>query len=203
MAKPDWDSDSERLAANLSLLLRDAAASAARREPITSAEMRDWHAKLMDGLALPDDGFAGCFRGEGAGVNMGVRIGGRFGTPPDQVVEALVEFDNRLRDTIDTLDRAIGSNGTQSADELAAVLELCAWAHAEWVRIHPFTNGNGRTARLWANVIALRYGLPPFVRLRPRPGGEYGDCSRRAMDGEWRPTLSVFKAMLSDTIKRR
>jgi len=73
-------------------------------------------------------------------------------------------------------------------DGLNAILELAAWAHAEWVRIHPFANGNGRTARLWANSIMLRYSLPPVVRLRPRPNGGYGDAAGRSMKGEWEPT---------------
>ena len=29
---------------------------------------------------------------------------------------------------------------------------------ADWIRIHPFANGNGRTARMWANAIFMRYG---------------------------------------------
>ena len=34
---------------------------------------------------------------------------------------------------------------------------------AEWIRIHPFANGNGRIARLWVNSIAMRYDLRPRV----------------------------------------
>ena len=34
---------------------------------------------------------------------------------------------------------------------VTAVVRLAAWAHGEWVRIHPFANGNGRTARLLTN----------------------------------------------------
>ncbi|MBI3490264.1 MAG: Fic family protein [Acidobacteria bacterium] len=66
-------------------------------------------------------------------------------------------------------------------DGLAAVIDLAAWAHAEWVRIHPFANGNGRTARVWANWIFVRYGFPPAVRLRPRPESGYGAACARAM----------------------
>jgi len=84
------------------------------------------------------------------------------------------------------------------ADGLAAVLDLAAWAHAEWVRIHPFANGNGRTARVWANLILVRYGIPPAVRLRPRPGGGYGAACARAMHGDWQPTALVFRVMLRE-----
>ena len=84
------------------------------------------------------------------------------------------------------------------ADQLAAVIDLCAWVHAEWVRIHPFANGNGRTARLWANSLAVRYGLPPFIRLRPRPNADYGDAGAKSMQGDWKPTAAVFRRLLSD-----
>ena len=85
-----------------------------------------------------------------------------------------------------------------NADQLAAIVDLCAWVHAEWVRIHPFANGNGRTARLWANSIAIRYGLPPFIRLRPRPNSGYAEVSAKAMQGDWEPTTIVFRQLLDD-----
>ena len=82
---------------------------------------------------------------------------------------------------------------------LAAVLDVCGWVHAEWVRIHPFVNGNGRTARLWANYVAMRYRLPPFVRLRPRPEADaYAHAGIEAMNGNWKPTAEVFRVMLGE-----
>ena len=38
-----------------------------------------------------------------------------------------------------------------------------AWLHAAFVRIHPFADGNGRMARLVANLPLLRAGLPPVL----------------------------------------
>ena len=58
-----------------------------------------------------------------------------------------------------------------TVEVLADVVQLCTFSHGEWVRIHPFANGNGRTARVWANWVALRYGLPAFVQIKPRPEG--------------------------------
>ena len=130
-----------------------------------------------------------------------VTIGARYGVEPFAVAAALSEFAATLNVAITELDRSI-PNDAASEDELAAVLALCAWAHAEWVRIHPFANGNGRTARLWANFVAMRYGLPPFVTLRPRPGDDYGSASAAAMDGDWRPTERVFRALLREALKR-
>jgi hypothetical protein len=83
------------------------------------------------------------------------------------------------------------------AGQLRSVLTLCVHAHGEWVRIHPFANGNGRTARIWANWCALRYGVPPFVRLKPRPEGSlYATASALSMRGDHQPMIAVFADML-------
>lgn len=65
---------------------------------------------------------------------------------------------------------------------------------------HPFSNGNGRTARLVANSLAMRYGLPPFVRLRPRPAEPYSTVADASMRGIWAPTVSLFHEMLNEDL---
>ena len=40
-------------------------------------------------------------------------------------------------------------------------IETAAWIHAEFVRIHPFIDGNGRTARLIMNYSLMRDGFLP------------------------------------------
>ena len=44
--------------------------------------------------------------------------------------------------------------------------ELAALAHHRLVVIHPFVDGNGRTARLVINLLLMRQGYPPTVILR-------------------------------------
>lgn len=41
------------------------------------------------------------------------------------------------------------------------VIELAAWTHAEFVRIHPFTDGNGRTSRMIMNYQLMLNGFLP------------------------------------------
>jgi Fic family protein len=43
--------------------------------------------------------------------------------------------------------------------------ELAAWVHYKLVYIHPFIDGNGRTARLLMNLILIQNGYPPAVIL--------------------------------------
>jgi len=46
-----------------------------------------------------------------------------------------------------------------------SIAELAAWAHYKIVHIHPFIDGNGRTARLLMNLILIQNGYPPAVIL--------------------------------------
>lgn len=39
-------------------------------------------------------------------------------------------------------------------------IELAAWTHAEFVRIHPFIDGNGRTSRQIMNYQLMMHGFP-------------------------------------------
>jgi hypothetical protein len=110
----------------------------------------------------------------------------------------LEQFERKLHALVAELDSMLPAGKEPDADQLAAVVDLCAWVHAEWVHIHPFVTGNGRTARLWANCLAMRYGLPPFIRLRPRPNSGYAAAGAKAMQGDWKPTAAVFRRLLDD-----
>ena len=44
-----------------------------------------------------------------------------------------------------------------------AALEAYVFAHVAFVRVHPFFDGNGRLARLLANIPVLAAGFPPIV----------------------------------------
>lgn len=154
----------------------------------------------MEELDVDDAKYVGVFRGESGLENVQVRIGTHYGVPANSVAEELRKFQIKLEEIVELLDETLPPGQALTSDQLSAVIDLCAWTHSESVRIHPFANGNGRTARLWANSIALRYGLPPFVRLRPRPGGDYGAAGAQAMSGNWEPTAKVFHKMLSDLL---
>ena len=107
-------------------------------------------------------------------------VGTKEGVAPAKVARELAAFEARLQRIVAALDARCPTGTKLDADGLAAVIDLGAWAHSEWVRIHPFGNVNGRTARIWANYLFMRYGLPPVVRLRPRPDGGYGPAGAAA-----------------------
>jgi Fic family protein len=61
--------------------------------------------------------------------------------------------------------------------------ETAFTAHRRLVAIHPFNDGNGRTARLLMNLIPIRAGYPP-VAVRPEDRLEYIGALQRDQAGE-------------------
>lgn len=199
---PDWDESSRTLVENLQRTLRGLREGAARRIVPEVSLAADWHRQMMQGLAAPDPLMIGRFRGEAGLEDCEVRIGRHAGVRASGVAAALRSFGEGLRARVGALDQEIAPGEIPTARQIAQVVDLCAWAHAEWVRIHPLANGNGRTARLWANFLAKRYGLPFFVRLRPRPDHDYAAAGEAAMRGVWQPTAATFRSMLTELLRR-
>jgi Fic family protein len=56
-------------------------------------------------------------------------------------------------------------------------------AHRRLVDIHPFNDGNGRTARLLMNLILIRCGYPPAA-VRPEDRLEYIRGLQQAQAGQ-------------------
>jgi Fic family protein len=200
---PAWQ---PRIVENCRGLLARLAADAARREPPSVAAAQDWHRAIYAGVPLPVAYYAGEVRDDDTRfpelVGYEVEVGPNAGVPAAEVPRALSAFEASARQACARLDAVIAAGAMPADDrELHAVLAMCAALHGEWVRIHPFANGNGRSARVWANWAALRYGLPPFVRLRPRPEGlAYAAAAHASMRGDHTLAIGVFRQQLADLL---
>jgi Fic family protein len=65
--------------------------------------------------------------------------------------------------------------GQRSPHEIkSAALAVAVVAHADVVRIHPFEDGNGRSARALMNWVLVYLGLRPIPIEVPKQ--EYHDC---------------------------
>jgi Fic family protein len=82
-----------------------------------------------------------------------VRITGAVFTPPPS---------SEVRPRMNELFKWLREN----PDEYTPI-ELSSIFHHRFVRIHPFTEGNGRTARLLMNVILMETGYP-FIAIVPK-----------------------------------
>lgn len=205
MAIP-WNEDDPRdadaIAQNLAYILRQISRQVRRRQQPAVAIAQEWHSRIYQGMSLPVPYYAGEIRDSDSRFpelyGYEVRVGRQRGVESRLVPAQLASFEAAMKGAVAVLDPVIPAGGSSAdAAQLRSVLTLCAYAHGEWVRIHPFANGNGRTARLWANWCALRYGVPPFVRLKPRPDGNlYATASALSMRGDHEAMVAVFADML-------
>ena len=70
-------------------------------------------------------------------------------------------------------------------------------AHYRLVSVHPFSDGNGRTARLLMNLVLLRAGYPPVV-VGPEQRKPYIDALEAAQLGGGKAPYATFMATRLD-----
>ncbi len=191
MAGPAWDDEvaSAKVEENLTdLTVSIVSAASTSREAPTADLVLGWHRDMLDGVAIPDDAYRGAFRGsahpalETYEVTVGRLPTTRAADVPAEVDHLISELQDRVS-VLDELDKQ-GNPDILTAVFVEAVLETAAWLHGEWVRIHPFVNGNGRTARMWVLWLCGRYGLPQLLPLRPRPDMGYSPACLLSMTGD-------------------
>lgn len=78
------------------------------------------------------------------------------------------------------------------------IIEALAVTHCELVLIHPFRDGNGRTARLLASLMALQAGLPllDFSNIEGRTRKAYFTAVQASMRRDYEPMKKIFRAVL-------
>ena len=76
-------------------------------------------------------------------------------------------------------------------------IELAAWTHAEFVRIHPFLDGNGRTSRLLMNYQLLSRGFLPISIAKEDRLDYYNALDKYAAQGELKDFTNMV-AMLEE-----
>ena len=169
MPGPAWDDDdaSARVAENLTqLALSIPAESIQSRAMPTAIIARNWHRSMLQGVEVPDDAYRGGFRGDAhpALAEFESTIGGLPTTRAASVGEEIRKFVTELQNQVTWLDEveALRDPSVLDPDFVMKVLELAAWLHCEWVRIHPFVNGNGRTGS-HVGSLALRSIRPAAV----------------------------------------
>lgn len=210
---PEWNldrpGDVPRIIANIRALW-PAVETDARQRTFPSTDLAlAWHRRIYDGVWVPDPDYVGAFRDSDPArlclIDYEVGVGTAHGLLARDVPAATDVFVRAVTHVISSLDAAT-TPGAVPVDPpvIGAIVRLCAYAHGEWIRIHPFANGNGRTARIWANWLAVRYGLPAFVRIQPRPADAlFAGAAALSMRGHHRVTEVLFVSMLNDALARQ
>jgi Fic family protein len=119
-------------------------------EPLTTDLVRDLHAALMDHLAHD--------RGQYKTSSNIVTGASWQPAPPARVPELMLQWADQAEWQTANLDNE-------------ALLEAIAGGHVAFERIHPFSDGNGRTGRaIIAYQTIRRFGFPAIVQVTQRPG---------------------------------
>lgn len=127
-----------------------------KNKPFSERNIKDLHRLVLKNI---DNENAGIYRHEN------VMISGAKHRPPEhlligeQMERMVTEYNERWREK--------------------HPIERAALLHGEFVKIHPFIDGNGRTARLLLNFELMKNGYPPaIIKAEMRP--EYYDSLDQA-----------------------
>jgi Fic family protein len=77
-------------------------------------------------------------------------------------------------------------------------IEMAAMIHQKFVDIHPFIDGNGRTARLLLNLYLMRNGYPPVIMLR----AERKKYIRTIMKARMENDITSFSNFVAKAVER-
>lgn len=145
-----------------------------KARPVDEATVLHIHKLILTGI---DDRNAGIYR------RVPVRIAGSRAVMPNPA---------KVPDLMDGFFRWLSSKPKLHPAELAAE------AHYRLVTIHPFSDGNGRTARLLMNLILMQAGYPPAI-IRPQERAAYINALEQAQTGG---TIDDFEDVIAGAIER-
>ncbi|AHE97225.1 Fic family protein [Thioalkalivibrio paradoxus] len=127
---------------------------------------------------------------------------GRYKTQPNHVITATGELFHfatpeetpaRMADLVQWL------RGEMQTPTLA-LPELLARLHHNFVRIHPFDDGNGRVVRLLINFVLLRAGLLPLI-VKSRDRRRYLETIAQADAGDLTGLAEFFAAAMGWSLR--
>jgi len=139
-------------------------------------DLTEWILKNIHQLILKDidDHNAGKYR------NENVTISGAGHIPPNHMI-------------ISELVQKLFAEYKSEWNDYHVVIKACL-LHGEFVKIHPFIDGNGRTARLILNFELMKYGYTPIVITKEKRAEYYEalDIAHTTLD------YSKFIQLISD-----
>lgn len=141
----------------------------AEAKPLDEHIVKDIHALLMENI-LP----GGIYR------NVEVRISGAQHKPP-----APSEMYRQVKGFYADLPYKAEMNA----------MELAAWTHAEFVKIHPFVDGNGRTSRMIMNYQLMAAGFLPVSIAKENRLPYFEALEAYAVGGDLKPFAEMIASL--------
>ncbi|BAK43925.1 Fic family protein [Eggerthella sp. YY7918] len=152
-------------------------------DPLSLRDLLRAHHAMMDGLVSE----AGSFRSKNAGVFDGDALI-HAGTPANYVPEVMKNLFDWMSET-----------------QLHPLLVSCIF-HYEFEFIHPFSDGNGRTGRLWHTLLLARWRpslawLPVESVILERQRDYYASIAQSNERGSSEPFVTFMLEVIRDALK--
>lgn len=139
--------------------------------------IKEIHAKLIENIII-----GGIYR------NVDVYTSGAQHSPPSPN-----EMDKQLKNFYSDLQ--------WKANEINEI-ELAAWTHAEFVRIHPFPDGNGRISRLIMNYQLMAHGFPAISIAKEKRLEYFKALEVYAISGDIAPFAEMLAEITNTQLDR-
>ena len=148
--------------------------------PVNQTDVRQIH-KLI--LADINDDEAGSYR------RVVVKISGSAYAPPqpESVAPQMTDFSDWLQSV------------TADQEQENPIVVACA-AHAWFAQIHPFIDGNGRTARIIMNLVLMKYGYPIAI-IETEERARYYDALEESQTSNLSPLLYLITESIEDSLE--
>ncbi|MBI4383254.1 MAG: Fic family protein [Nitrospinae bacterium] len=153
-----------------------------KNNPITIHDLRQIHSLVLKGI---DNENAGNYR------QVAVKISGSSYTPP-----SIEQLPGMMDDLGKWLSKVSSEEGSPSESNLVNAIA----AHAWFVYIHPFIDGNGRVGRLLMNLLLMRSGFPIAIitkedRLR------YYDALEQSQASDLSPLIALVCECVEESLE--
>lgn len=150
-------------------------------KPIALSDLRQIHALILKDI----DEYAGRYR------DSEVKISGSDYKPPEA---------HSISQQMDELGAYVKAVTSPDSRDAASPILCAAAAHAWLAQIHPFMDGNGRTARVLMNLILMRRGYPICIitrddRLR------YYDALEESQGGDLSPLIELVCENVEESLE--
>jgi Fic family protein len=149
-----------------------------KNEPLSEWTLKCLHQLILKGI---DDNNAGRYR------RVNVRIAGASHLPPDQVLVP------------ELMERFITWHHQESPS--LHPVERAARVHSDFVKIHPFVDGNGRTSRLLMNLELMQAGYPPAVLPVEKRLAYYEALDQDHAEGNRGPFLKLICGVVQESFR--
>ena len=168
-------------------------------KPIDFSTIRKIHKEIFKD-ARPD--IAGEYRTENLRISGSDHRPPHYLKVPGMMKEAGADFETMIVD-LEGCEGMINNEDDNSEELIECidkVINAAAWLQHKVTSIHPFIEGNGRTARLATNIILQRYGLLGIsIKIEKENKNKYrSSLAQIDKENDFEPLVGLIKEGLFD-----